>query len=37
MLHARRLGLAHPVTGQPLAIESRLPADFRAVLSRLRP
>ena len=37
MLHARRLGLAHPVTGRRLAIESRLPTDFREVLSRLRP
>ena len=36
MLHARRLALSHPVTGQPLAIESRLPADFEALLARLR-
>ena len=36
MLHARRLALPHPLTGQPLAIESPLPADFEAVLARLR-
>jgi len=36
MLHARRLALSHPLTGQPLAIESPLPADFEAVLARLR-
>jgi len=36
MLHARRLALSHPLTGEPLAIESPLPADFEAVLSRLR-
>jgi 23S rRNA pseudouridine1911/1915/1917 synthase len=36
MLHARVLGLTHPATGQPLRVESPLPADFRAVLERLR-
>jgi 23S rRNA-/tRNA-specific pseudouridylate synthase len=36
MLHARRLALSHPLTGQPLAIESPLPADFESVLARLR-
>ena len=36
MLHARRLALPHPLTGEPLAIESPLPADFEAVLARLR-
>ncbi len=36
MLHARRLALTHPLTGQPLAIESPLPEDFVAVLARLR-
>jgi RluA family pseudouridine synthase len=35
MLHACRLALSHPLTGQPLAIESPLPADFEAVLARL--
>jgi RluA family pseudouridine synthase len=36
MLHARRLALPHPVTGEPLVIESPLPPDFEAVLKRLR-
>jgi 23S rRNA pseudouridine1911/1915/1917 synthase len=36
MLHARRLALPHPLTGQPLVIESPLPADFVALLARLR-
>lgn len=36
MLHARRLTLPHPLTGKPLVIESPLPADFEAVLARLR-
>ena len=36
MLHARRLALPHPLTGEPLVIESPLPADFEAVLARLR-
>ena len=36
MLHARRLALPHPLTGQPLMIESPLPADFEAVLAWLR-
>ena len=36
MLHARRLALPHPLTGRPLTIESPLPADFEAVLARLR-
>jgi 23S rRNA pseudouridine1911/1915/1917 synthase len=36
MLHAWRLELAHPLDGRPLAIESPLPADFRAALERLR-
>jgi 23S rRNA pseudouridine1911/1915/1917 synthase len=29
-LHAARLALAHPITGDPLAIEAPLPADLRA-------
>lgn len=33
MLHAARLELAHPLTGQGLRIESPMPADFGAVLS----
>jgi len=36
MLHARRLALPHPLTGEPLVIESPLPADFAALLERLR-
>jgi RluA family pseudouridine synthase len=36
MLHARRLALRHPLSGEPLVIESPLPADFQALLSRLR-
>jgi 23S rRNA pseudouridine1911/1915/1917 synthase len=36
MLHARRLALPHPLTGEPLAIESPLPEDFAALLARLR-
>jgi 23S rRNA pseudouridine1911/1915/1917 synthase len=36
MLHAARLSFTHPVTGARLAFESPLPADFRAVLDRLR-
>jgi len=36
LLHAASLGFAHPVTGEPVALASPLPADFRAVLDRLR-
>ena len=36
MLHARVLGLTHPSTGAAVRVESPLPADFRAVLERLR-
>lgn len=32
-LHARRLALAHPVTGEPLAFEAPLPADMAAALA----
>lgn len=35
MLHATRLEFAHPVSGQPMCIESPLPADFRALMDRL--
>lgn len=34
-LHARRLAFGHPVTGEPLAFESALPADFAAALRAL--
>lgn len=36
MLHARVLGLTHPLTGQPVRVESPLPPDFAGVLARLR-
>jgi 23S rRNA pseudouridine1911/1915/1917 synthase len=36
MLHARRLAFTHPVTSAAVAVESPLPADFRAVLAALR-
>ena len=35
-LHARRLRLAHPKTGEPMEIEAPLPADMAAVLDELR-
>ena len=34
-LHAWRLRLAHPITGQVMAFEGRLPADFETVLQKL--
>jgi len=36
MLHARRLGFAHPRTGEAVSCLSPLPADFEAVLGQLR-
>jgi 23S rRNA pseudouridine1911/1915/1917 synthase len=36
MLHARRLGFAHPRTGELVRAESPLPEDFANVLARLR-
>lgn len=36
MLHAARLGLTHPATGERMTWDSDPPADFQAVLSRLR-
>jgi RluA family pseudouridine synthase len=36
MLHASRLALCHPKTGEPLVIESPWPSDFRSTLDRLR-
>jgi 23S rRNA pseudouridine1911/1915/1917 synthase len=36
MLHARRLAFAHPLTGEPIDVESPLPADFARALARLR-
>jgi 23S rRNA pseudouridine1911/1915/1917 synthase len=36
MLHAGRLRLTHPLTGELLCVESPLPPDFAAVLRELR-
>lgn len=36
MLHAARLGFAHPESGEPLAFEVPPPADFADLLARLR-
>jgi 23S rRNA pseudouridine1911/1915/1917 synthase len=35
VLHAEHLAFAHPVTGEPVAADSPLPADLQAVLDRL--
>jgi len=35
-LHAARLELAHPLSGEPLSFEAPLPADFQGLLSVLR-
>ncbi len=35
MLHARRLSLAHPITGAPLVFEAPVPDDFRAIEASL--
>jgi 23S rRNA pseudouridine1911/1915/1917 synthase len=34
-LHAARLAFEHPLTGEPLAFEAPLPADFEALLDAL--
>jgi 23S rRNA pseudouridine1911/1915/1917 synthase len=36
LLHARRLGITHPRTGEPLNWEAPLPEDFQVVLDRLK-
>ena len=36
MLHAFRLAFSHPITGQRVAAESPLPADFQKALAALR-
>jgi 23S rRNA pseudouridine1911/1915/1917 synthase len=36
MLHAATLGFVHPVTGERVALEAPWPADFSAVVERLR-
>jgi len=35
-LHAAHLGFEHPITGQPLAFDSPLPADFVLLIRSLR-
>ena len=35
-LHARRLRLIHPASGQPMEVEAPLPADLAGVLAELR-
>jgi 23S rRNA pseudouridine1911/1915/1917 synthase len=35
-LHAARLGFVHPESGKPLRFDAPLPADFTALLARLR-
>jgi len=37
MLHAARLGFVHPETGEKMAWDAKPPADFAAVLAKLRP
>jgi 23S rRNA pseudouridine1911/1915/1917 synthase len=36
LLHASRLGFAHPISGEAVRVESPLPDDFAHVLRRLR-
>jgi 23S rRNA pseudouridine1911/1915/1917 synthase len=36
MLHARTLGFVHPRTGERVLFEREAPADFQAMLERLR-
>ncbi len=36
MLHARRLAFAHPISGEPVVVESPLPEDMKRVLAALR-
>lgn len=35
-LHARTLGIRHPITGKPLSFESPVPADMSALLEKWR-
>jgi 23S rRNA pseudouridine1911/1915/1917 synthase len=35
-LHAHRLALAHPLTGEPLEFRSEMPADLKAALAAAR-
>jgi len=36
MLHARRLALTHPLSGEPLDIEAPIPYDFVSAIAQLR-
>jgi 23S rRNA pseudouridine1911/1915/1917 synthase len=36
LLHAATLGFAHPITGEWIALRASPPADFTAVVDRLR-
>jgi 23S rRNA pseudouridine1911/1915/1917 synthase len=36
MLHAWRLGLAHPDTGEDMMFESPIPEDMAALMEKLR-
>ncbi len=36
-LHAARIGLAHPLTGEPLRIEAPLPDELQQFMDRLKP
>jgi hypothetical protein len=36
MLHAHRIALAHPETGEPVRFEAAVPADFEAGVAALR-
>jgi 23S rRNA pseudouridine1911/1915/1917 synthase len=35
-LHAKTLGFRHPATGEPIELESKLPADIEEALRALR-
>ena len=35
-LHARKISLTHPTTGEPIQFEAPLPDDFEQVLKALR-
>jgi len=36
-LHAYRLAFDHPITGEPLRFEQKMPPDFRKLVKRLKP
>jgi hypothetical protein len=36
LYHAATLGFVHPVTGERVSLSSPLPADFTAIIDRLR-